>query len=153
MPLPSPDGDASCAPPTREDMETMLRQWYSEIWVPKPMTDDTTMVSPNIVAHFSVGPDVSGIEGWRKSRSWWWTAFPDLRYRPGEAIVDGDLVATHFTATGTDEGGFLGEEPTGKPMTLDGVLILRVNCGKIVELWAESDIIGVMAQLGTDGRK
>lgn len=148
---PSAELDASCAPPSHEDMETVLREWWADIFVTAPTADPSEMLDPDVVAHFSAGPDAVGLDAWRTSRAKWWAAFPDLRYRHGETIVDGDLAAALFTATGTDEGGFLGEQPSGESMVLDGVLIVRVNCGKVVELWAEADIAGALQQLGTDG--
>ncbi|MGI9252856.1 MAG: ester cyclase [Thermomicrobiales bacterium] len=150
---PSAEMDASCAPPTREDMETLVRAWFTDFFVNDPVMDPAEILNSDMVVHFTAGPDAVGIDAIEQSRDRWWAAFPDLRYRHGDIIVDGDLAAELFIAVGTDEGGFLGEEPTGKPVMLEGVVMQRVNCGRFVEQWGEADIAGAMKQLGVDGLK
>jgi predicted ester cyclase len=149
--LPAPVMPESCAEPTREDMETLVREMYTEAWTRQPNLD--SVLAENVVLHSALGPDITGLDKVEPLRANYFTAFPDLEYRHGELIVDGDLAATWWTATGTDEGGFLGEEPTGETMILDGITIYRGECGKIAEIWTESDLAGVLDQLGTDGIK
>jgi predicted ester cyclase len=63
-------------------------------------------------------------------------------------VVDGDVVWTRNRATGTNDGSFLGNPPTGKPMSIDVFDVLRVVNGKIVEHWGVPDRLGVLFQLG-----
>jgi predicted ester cyclase len=51
------------------------------------------------------------------------------------------------TPRGTHHGAFQGIPPTGKPVTLTGISIWRVDGGKIVESWHELDTLGLMQQL------
>ncbi|MGI9252857.1 MAG: ester cyclase [Thermomicrobiales bacterium] len=136
----------SCPDPTSEDMETLVRQMYTEAWTRTP--DLAAVLEPDVVLHSALGPDIVGIDAVEPLRSNYFVAFPDLEYRHGEIISDGDLAATWWTATGTDTGGFLGLEPTGKMMVLDGITIYRAHCGKIGEIWTESDLYDVRRQLG-----
>ena len=53
-----------------------------------------------------------------------------------------------FTESGTHQGEFFGIPPTGEHITTTGINIFRIENGKIVELWANSDDLGVMQQLG-----
>jgi predicted ester cyclase len=42
----------------------------------------------------------------------------------------------------------MGIAPTGKQVTLSGIVIDRIVSGKIVEEWEEWDSLGMMRQLG-----
>ncbi len=42
----------------------------------------------------------------------------------------------------------MGIPPTGKTMTLTGILITRLIDGKFVERWEQADTLGMMQQLG-----
>ena len=47
-----------------------------------------------------------------------------------------------------DKGVFQGIPPTGKEATVTSMDIYRIVDGKIVEQWTESDMFGLMQQLG-----
>lgn len=135
----------TCPAPTAADMETLVRQMHTEAWTRSP--DLAAVLDPDVVLHSALGPDIVGIAAVEPLRKRYFEAFPDLEYRRGEIIADGDLAAMMWTAVGTDKGGFLGLEPTGKVMILDGISIYRGHCGKIAEIWTESDLAGVREQL------
>jgi predicted ester cyclase len=42
----------------------------------------------------------------------------------------------------------MGVPPTGKAITLTAIEIFRIKDGKIVELWSELNMMGLMQQLG-----
>ncbi|MBS1810400.1 MAG: ester cyclase [Acidobacteria bacterium] len=58
------------------------------------------------------------------------------------------MTAHHWTVTGTHVGEFLGNAPTGKQFTLDGISIYRVRDGKLVEERTVWDALGLVKQLG-----
>ncbi len=49
---------------------------------------------------------------------------------------------------GTNTGEFMGLPPTGKEVTIDGIEMFRLADGKLVERWAEFDMMSLMQQLG-----
>lgn len=49
---------------------------------------------------------------------------------------------------GVHKGEFMGLPPTGKPITMTGIEIFRIENDKIVELWGEANLLGLMMQLG-----
>ena len=63
-------------------------------------------------------------------------------------MTEGDMVAARFTARGVHNGAFMGLPPTGKPITMTGIEIFRLENGKIAELWGEANLLGLMQQLG-----
>ena len=49
-------------------------------------------------------------------------------------IVQGDYVAERYTATGTQDGPFQDQPPSGRTATWTGINIFRTECGQIVEI-------------------
>jgi steroid delta-isomerase-like uncharacterized protein len=75
-------------------------------------------------------------------------AFPDWHSDLGFYVTQGDLVAEHFTASGTHQGELFGVPATGRTVTLPGINIWRVRDGRITERWGRLDELGLMRQLG-----
>lgn len=63
------------------------------------------------------------------------TAFPDWRYTIKDLVAERDKGAIHLTGSGTHRGeGFIAL-PTAKRVTVDGIALMRLAHGKIVESW------------------
>ena len=75
-------------------------------------------------------------------------AFPDLRITVEDCVAAGDRVVTRCTTRGTQTGDYFGVPPTNRAVTMSEVQIYRVIDGKIVELWLEFNVLGVLQQLG-----
>jgi predicted ester cyclase len=75
-------------------------------------------------------------------------AFPDWHEEIVELVSEGDTVAGRFRCSGTHQGEFLGESPTGKRMDVEEVFFLRVEDGKFVDFWGLEDSLGRLRQLG-----
>ena len=75
-------------------------------------------------------------------------AFPDMHWTVEEQIAEGDKVATRFEWTGTHRGEFLGVPATGRAVKVWGVVIDRLEGGKIKDTRIIMDSLGLMTQLG-----
>jgi predicted ester cyclase len=75
-------------------------------------------------------------------------AFADAEATIDDQIAEGDKVVTRWTFRSTHKGKFMGIAPTGKRVTITGINIHRIEGGKIVELWRQKDVLGLMQQLG-----
>ena len=75
-------------------------------------------------------------------------SLPDMHMTIEDEIAEGDRVVIRVTTRGTHRGELLGVPPTGRPVTLRGTGIIRVVDGRMVERWNESDLLGVLEQLG-----
>lgn len=80
--------------------------------------------------------------------SWILAAFPDIHTTLDDILVDGDKVVTRWTNRGTHTAPFMGVAPTGRQVSYTGISIDRLETGKIVESWRNSDILGVLRQIG-----
>ncbi len=87
-------------------------------------------------------------EGMRLAGASFRAAFPDWHSDLHRLIAEGDLVAEHFTASGTHRGEIMGAEPTGREVSLRGINIFRVRDGQITERWGRLDDLGFLQQLG-----
>src|SRR2546423_11609415 len=65
-----------------------------------------------------------------------------------EQIAEGDLVVTRWSVQGTHQGMFRGHSPTGKQMSVTGIVIDRIVDGKAVEGWVEIDTLHQIQRLG-----
>jgi steroid delta-isomerase-like uncharacterized protein len=88
-----------------------------------------------------------GAEGYKRGIALLRAAFPDLVHTVDELIAAGDRVVLRLTARGTHRGAFVGLPPTGRAVSMQGVVILRVADGRIVERWSLGDDLGLVLQL------
>ena len=78
-------------------------------------------------------------------------AFPDLRIDIDDLIAEGDKVMARMTIRGTHRGHFRGIAPTGRQVIFTAIRVYRVADGKIVESWANQDVLGLLGQLQSEG--
>jgi predicted ester cyclase len=65
-----------------------------------------------------------------------------------DVAVEGDTVWSRNRARGTNTGSVMGHPPTGKPVDVDVIDIVRFEGGRIVEHWGIADQLGLMLQVG-----
>jgi steroid delta-isomerase-like uncharacterized protein len=91
------------------------------------------------------GPGLSGLKNVLRGMR---AAFPDMHWKVEEQIAEGDKVMTRFEWTGTHRGEFLGVPATGRPVKVWGMVIDRLDGGKIKDTRIIMDSLGLMMQLG-----
>jgi predicted ester cyclase len=67
-------------------------------------------------------------------------AFPDYHGADEFQLAEGDLVAGRLVFHGTHQDEFMGLAPTGEQWTFEGLSVVRVKDGKIVEDWVEVNL-------------
>ena len=103
--------------------------------------------SPGFVVHGSTG-DFSLKED-DESATAWRAALPDLSVKVERTVSNGDLVAVHWTMSGTNSGTDSGMPGKGVKVSLQGMSMFRFSKGHIVEEWTLVDIAALMTQLGS----
>jgi steroid delta-isomerase-like uncharacterized protein len=76
--------------------------------------------------------------------------FPDATTSIEELITAGDTVITRWILRGTHKGEFAGIPATGKVVVNSGIMITRIENGKVVEDKEDYDSLGMMQQLGME---
>lgn len=112
-----------------EANKALARRWFREGWERGNVDIAEEIFGPDLVLRGRrVGPD-----GPRHSVRHRRAAFADLTVRIDLQIAEDDMVVTCFTANGRHVGDFCGVPPTGHPVTTTGIVIWRVENGKVVE--------------------
>jgi steroid delta-isomerase-like uncharacterized protein len=75
-------------------------------------------------------------------------AFPDLVVKVDRIIAEGDMVALHWSSSGTNTVAVPGFPGQGKRANVDGMSFFRFADGKIVEEWSTYDNLTILKQLG-----
>lgn len=78
----------------------------------------------------------------------WHSAFPDAVIRVERVVAEGELVAVHWIARGTNTGAGNGLPATGKSIEAGGITIFRMKDGLIAEEWSSMDTLQILRQLG-----
>jgi len=73
---------------------------------------------------------------------------PDLNVSIDDLVASGDKVVISITLNGTHTGDLMGIPATGKPLSVHGMVISRLEDGQIVEEWEILDMLGLVQQLG-----
>lgn len=76
------------------------------------------------------------------------TGFPDIHWVVEETIASGEKVVSRFKWTGTHQGEFLGIPASGRKVVVPGVVIDRLQNGKMADSRILMDTMGMMQQLG-----
>ncbi len=104
-----------------------------------------TVLAP---ASATAGADVPAWAGLRNLLAAFRAAVPDARWTIVEQISQRHTVVTRLVVQGTFSGPLLGLAPPGRPATLTGVAISRFAGGRLVELWLQADLLGLLVQVG-----
>ena len=93
------------------------------------------LISPEMVEHQNLGPDhAAGAEGVKAVISSLRCAFSDFELQIEDLTTDDDdTVWLRMTGTGTNDGTFMGNPPTGRTMRTDVFDSLRFENDRIVE--------------------
>ena len=126
---------------------------YQRIWIESLNRGDVSAAdvafAPDCVFHLTgVAEPIRGVGPWKDMIGGLLRAFPDIRIIMEDQVMQGDLVAFRWTATGTHTGPLGAAPPTGKPIVVDGLIIDRVAQGRVRERWEQWDQSLMLQQLG-----
>lgn len=129
--------------------ETVVRRLIEEGFNQGNLDVVDELIAPDMVEHQDFGPDhASGPQGVKAVIASLRRAFPDFHLAIDDVAVRDDLVWLRMTGTGTNDGPYMGHEPTGRPMRTPVFDVLRVDGARIVEHWGVPDRLGALFQLG-----
>lgn len=89
----------------------------------------------------------AGREGLKQSFRMFQKATPGF-HRIEDQFAEGDKVVTRLTSFGKHEGDLPGAPRTGNDLQMTSITIHRIAGGKLVEKWAEKDLMGFLHQIG-----
>jgi len=134
------------------DPETVLRRLLDEGFTQGKLDVCDELVADHVDEHQSFGPShPDGPEGVKAVIRSLRAAYSDFRLEVHDLVVDADTVWARTVGSGTNDGPFMGNPPTGRSMRIEVFDVVRVRDGKIVEHWGVPDRLGALIQLGHVG--
>jgi steroid delta-isomerase-like uncharacterized protein len=133
---------------TVTEQMTRLLEDFARVWdadAPSGMMDQ--IFAADVVDHSPQPGQADGREGMQQSLDLYHAVFPDLRVTTEDVLVSGDRAVLRWSATGTHEGDQLGAPATHRTVRMTGIDIVRVEDGRIVEHWGESNALELMQQI------
>ncbi|MDE3063490.1 MAG: ester cyclase [Acidobacteriota bacterium] len=130
------------------DNATIVRRFVDEVITQGDIDSAAQFVCEDVVEQVPFPGQGPGLEGLKDVLRGMRAAFPDLIFSIHEQIAEGDKVASRFEWTGTHKGTFLGVPATGRPVRVWGIVIDRLQAGRIQDTRIIMDIFGLMMQLG-----
>ena len=134
--------------------DAVVRQWFKEVWDEGREEAIDRLMAPDAQAHGLTGPGGPPMVGPAAFKPLFHTfreALGDLSVVVERTIVQGDYCAAHCRVSGRHVGHALGGSPTGRPVAFEGMTIIRVRDGRIVEGWNAFDFLGMYQQMGWVG--
>ena len=74
-------------------------------------------------------------------------AVPDLKVSIERLVGEGEMVAVHWRASGTNTVAAAGMPGQGKVVKVEGMTMFRFQAGRIVEEWSLTDRLSLLRQL------
>lgn len=127
-----------------EKNKQLIREWFDAL-NRRDVDAFVALLAEDAVNHHSTN---QGREGARAEIEYWFAAFPDATVTVEDLIAEGDRVVARVSASGTQDGEFMGAPPSGKRIQVQEIDVVRIEDGRIAEVWPAPDIFGMMQQLG-----
>ena len=134
------------------DNAELIYRWFDEVWNQKSEAAIDELMAPDGVGHGlqdpAGGDKIIGPESFKRLHRAFVSAYPNIHVRVEDTVVQDDKVAARCTVSGTHSGDGLGLQPRNSDVEFTGMVILRVEDGKIAEAWNEFDFMKMYSQLG-----
>ena len=130
-----------------ESNKALVRRFYNEIDKGNLAAMDELVAEDYVDHNPAPFGFPSGREGLKQAFALFLKATPGY-HRIEDQIAEGDRVVTRLTSFGKHEGDLPGAPKTGNELQMTSITIHRIANGKLVEKWAEKDMITFLQQIG-----
>lgn len=126
--------------------KAIVRRYFEQVLNQQRHDLVEEFLAENIALHGSgIAPGLEVVKQWFTTFA---TAFPDGHTTIEDVVAEEDRVVVRTTFTGTHQAEMQGIPATGKRVSMPGIIIFRMDNGKIAEGWLVNDSLGLMQQLG-----
>lgn len=134
---------------TAEQHKALLMEYTEEVWNRGNLDAIERYIAPDYLRHQAGWSQAElGPAAVRDSFTRELSAFADLHIATEALVAEGDMVAMRLCLSAIHAGEAFGIAPTGNAVALKSIHLYRFAAGKIVEHWLESDMLGLLQQLG-----
>jgi len=135
-----------------DDNKAIVRRILNEFWLHDNAQVLDELLADDCVNYDQSNPEIRGKEAYKEWANGFRLAtrqgFPDYVVTAEDLIAEDDKVVKRWVFHGTHTGEFNGIPPTGKTVTMLGATVYRLAGGKIKETYWNSDILGMLQQIG-----
>jgi predicted ester cyclase len=128
-----------------KDVAQKYMKAQTEAWLEGKVDAFDELEAPNVLYHFQPpNPDRTGLEGHKQTLVALHRALTNVKIDWKYLAGEGNLFAVSYSARGIFTGEIPGSPPpTGKEITVDEMVVCRLNKGKIVEAWMAGATTGI----------
>jgi len=115
-----------------------------------PWPSRDALWTESFVVHLNeaLGGGAVGLGAYQRSVEAFVTGFPNSRHEFLDQVAAGDVVASRIVWTGTHAGTFLGVPATARAVTVQVMNFVRVQDGRLAEIWPQFDWQSLHRQIG-----
>ena len=130
--------------------DVVVREWFEQVWNRRNKSAIAQLMAPDGRVHGMTGPGgppLVGPEAFSPVFETFHGALGNIHVDVAHTVVEGDTCAALCRVTGHHTGDALGP-PTGRAVDFNGMVLLRVDNGRIVEGWNVFDFLGMYQAFG-----
>ena len=131
-----------------EAHKAVIRRYIEEAWNKGNVGIIDELMAEQYARYMGVGAPPLDREGQKQRILGFRRSFPDLRLEVEDMVADSDKVSFRLVLRGTHQGEFMHMPPTGNTIQVGAVDIARFEGGRIMEQWGQTDLLGLMQQIG-----
>ncbi len=129
------------------DVENAVRRFFQRVWNQGDVEAAGDFLAPEFISHNTFDVTISGPTEYGQAVLQYRQAFPDLVTTLEDVFAVGDRVAVRGIDRATHRGEFMGHAASGRVVTTTWIEIFRLQDGKAVEGWVETDMQRLVDQL------
>lgn len=105
-------------------------------------------VAENIRCHGFPGGDFSDRESYKNFFRAFRKAFTDMEFEVQALVADETFVTARWQVSATHTGDFAGVKADRRRISFDGMVLYRMEHGKIAETWLHINELSLLSQIG-----
>lgn len=131
-----------------EGNEALVRRFVADVWNGGNLDALSDLATDDFVAHHLGASRDRDRDAFREFHGGLLAAVPDLTHAIEDVVADGDDLVLYLTVSGTPERQYGALAPTGESFEGPCFQKYRVEDGRVAELWALPNAMGMLRDLG-----
>ena len=106
------------------------------------------LCDPGLVDHNPAPGHESTLAGFKQKVAGFKAIFPDIGEDLPDIAASGDIAATRWVVTGSQQQELMGIPASGQTVRVEGMNFYRLKDGRVTDVWTQFDGVALMQQLG-----
>jgi predicted ester cyclase len=126
----------------------IARRYVESLWGGGDLSLGDQLVRTDLVDHQPMPGQKPGRTGHDEVIQMVSAAFPDRCNTVLQTLAEGDRVAVFYRFEGTHAGDYMGVPASGRRVCFHAVDVVRIENGKVAELWHVEELLQSLQQVG-----